>query len=344
MAAVEGPLAPLAPRAPRAPLACSPLIIAPKDKCAGDAPRPGLPARLRDTTGRVPIDPHGIRRRPRAIDLFCGAGGASVGYHCAGFDVTGVDINPQPDYPFEFLHMSALDADLSPYEFVAASPPCFAFTSIIPEAQRREFGHRWDHPNLIPAIRGKILSAGKHYVMENVAGAHRELVDPVRLCGTMFDLRVFRHRLFESDAPIIAERRCDHRNCGLGAHSPKCRVPPADATLPASWAIDADRYVSPEGKLFRSFRSAWNSHRGAQLLLDAAFTQFYPVYGMTGQRGSLEDWQRAMGMTWTRNPRSIALAIPPAYSEYLGRQMLGFMGYTLDYPPLCYEPCASDMF
>lgn len=270
-----------------------------------------------------------------------------MGLFRAGFEVVGVDVNPQPDYPFEFRQMSALDVDLSEFDFVWASPPCFLFTGIIPEEQRRLHGHKWDHPNLIPPIREMALAAGKPYIIENVAGAASELVDPVKLCGTMFDLRVFRHRLFESNAPIIASRYCDHRNCGLGIHSPKPRKGDIQS-LPKEWRIEKNpekdqyTYVSPDGQSFRSIKSACHVARNSNPPPD--FKQFFPVYGMPGQRGSMKQWSEAMGIDWMTKPKSLALAIPPAYSEFLGRQVLDMMGYTVDYKPVSYASHPSDLF
>lgn len=303
---------------------------------------------------RVPLSPDGIRKRPKAVDLFCGAGGAGTGLHRAGFDVTGIDIVDQPNYPFEFVKMSALDVDVNDYDFVWGSPPCFLFTGIIPAAQREKHGASWDHPNLIPDVRRMAVEAGKPYIIENVAGAVKELIDPVKLCGTMFDLKVFRHRLFESNMPLCVTRRCDHRNRGLGIHAPKYKKPPAGAALPDDWVVEervrkqgssaghVDRYYrSPGGRLFRSFYSAY--HVATHSYMPEEFEQFFPVYGMPGQRGSMEQWKEAMGIDWMERPKSLALAIPPAYSEYLGRQMLYMMGYQLDYDPVGYEAQPGDI-
>lgn len=130
----------------------------------------------------------------KALDLFCGAGGASMGLHQAGFEVTGVDINPQPKYPFKFIQADALTFDLSGFDFIWASPPCQAFT----RAQRLQGK---EHPDLIPYIRFNLafnwIRNKVPYVIENVPGA--PLINPQMLCGAMFEgLRVYRHRLFEA--------------------------------------------------------------------------------------------------------------------------------------------------
>lgn len=133
----------------------------------------------------------------RALDLFCCAGGASMGLYRAGLEVVGVDIEPQPNYPFEFIQADALTFDVSGFDLVWASPPCQAFT-----AYKRRKEHVAPRPNLIPIVREKLKASGKPYIIENVEGARAELRDPVRLCGSMFGLDVRRHRLFETSFPV----------------------------------------------------------------------------------------------------------------------------------------------
>lgn len=114
-----------------------------------------------------------------------------------------MDIEPQPDYPFTFVQADALMFDVSGFDFIWASPPCQAFT-----AYKRRKEHVAPRPNLIPTVRAKLKTSGLPYVIENVEGARRELIDPVRLCGSMFGLDVRRHRLFETSflAPPMACR------------------------------------------------------------------------------------------------------------------------------------------
>lgn len=139
--------------------------------------------------------------RPRLLDLFCGAGGAAVGYHRAGFDVVGVDIRPQPRFPFEFIQADALDVfgwyeSQWVYKFRAihASPPCQAHS----KAQRIR---KNSHPDLIAPTRELLVLTGLPYVIENVKGA--PLIDPVLLEGQMFpELRTHRPRLFETNWPL----------------------------------------------------------------------------------------------------------------------------------------------
>jgi hypothetical protein len=146
-------------------------------------------------------------RRWRLIDLCCKAGGASAGYHAAGFDVVGVDIEPQLDYPFPFIQADALSVDLSDYDVVVGSPPCQRYSVATP-ADRRD-----DHPDLIAPMRAKLAAAVAApggpwaYVMENVPGA--PLHDPIVVCGDTLRLGVRRHRLFESNLPLVGTG-CHH--------------------------------------------------------------------------------------------------------------------------------------
>lgn len=141
----------------------------------------------------------------RALDLFCKAGGASMGLRRAGFDVTGVDIEPQKNYPFKFIQGDALEADLTGYDFIWASPPCQAFT--LANHTDRASG-RVSHPDLIPQTRAKLINSGVPFIIENVCTA--PLRNPVMLCGQMFDLGVFRHRAFESNFLILSPVHARH--------------------------------------------------------------------------------------------------------------------------------------
>jgi DNA (cytosine-5)-methyltransferase 1 len=141
--------------------------------------------------------------RPLLLDLFCGAGGASVGYHRAGFDVVGIDNRPQPHYPYPFHRGDALDPSAwleatmgRMPDAIHASPPCQRYSDL---AKRN--GNAADWPDLVGPVRSLLQAAGVPWVIENVSGS--PLVDPVVLCGTMFPgLRVLRHRLFESSVQM----------------------------------------------------------------------------------------------------------------------------------------------
>lgn len=141
----------------------------------------------------------------KALDLFCCAGGVSDGLRRAGFDVLGVDLEAQPEYPHPFVQANALeyyDNQLRHFDFIWASPPCQGFT-----AYRRRPGHVKPCVNLIPQTRELLKRAGVPYVIENVPGAPLE--NPITLCGSMFGLDVKRHRIFECSFPVTPPA-CDH--------------------------------------------------------------------------------------------------------------------------------------
>lgn len=135
--------------------------------------------------------------KPKLLDLFCCAGGAGMGYHRAGFDVIGVDINPQPNYPFFFVQGDALEFVKKyghKFDVIHASPPCQANIAITAGNRGRK-GWTDQHVNLIPATREAVAPFGVPTIIEN--GVTKELRRDVRLCGLMFDLPTFRHRYFE---------------------------------------------------------------------------------------------------------------------------------------------------
>lgn len=130
--------------------------------------------------------------KPRIADLFCGAGGSGMGLHRTGFEVVGFDIEPQKNYPFEFHQQDAFDVDLSNFDAVWASPPCQAYSRLrhLPWLRGKEY---WDS---IPPTRDYLVASRIPYILENVIGAPLEAG---WLCGTMFNLPFYRHRLFETN-------------------------------------------------------------------------------------------------------------------------------------------------
>ncbi|MFJ9324336.1 DNA cytosine methyltransferase [Streptomyces globisporus] len=135
-----------------------------------------------------------IANRLRVLDLFCCQGGAAMGYHRAGFDVTGIDLAPQPRYPFRFIQADAIDyvrEHGAEFDFIHASPPCQRYS------RAQKIQHR-DHPDLIAPTRAALEATGRPWVIENVEEAHRELRTPVTLCAAAFGMRTYRHRLFET--------------------------------------------------------------------------------------------------------------------------------------------------
>lgn len=164
-----------------------------------------------------------MRDKPRLLDLYCKAGGASMGYFKAGFDVVGVDIEPQPRYPFYFSENDALWVlesliagnilrfrtnnsypvmfGLEDFDAIHASPPCQGYG-------RLQINTKY-HPKLIEPTRDCLLRTGKPFIIENVPGA--PLIDPLVLCGSMFEgLRVWRHRLFEIHGFKVKQPICQH--------------------------------------------------------------------------------------------------------------------------------------
>jgi DNA (cytosine-5)-methyltransferase 1 len=129
--------------------------------------------------------------RPRLLDLFCGAGGAAVGYSRAGFDVVGVDIKPQPRYPFEFHQGDAMTYSLDGFDAIHASPPCQRYTAL------KSVFDASGYEDLAEATRSRLVGSGLPWVIENVVGApiRRDLI----LCAAPFGLRSYRHRIFESN-------------------------------------------------------------------------------------------------------------------------------------------------
>lgn len=146
--------------------------------------------------------------RPRLLDLFCCAGGAAMGYYRAGFRVVGVDIAPMPHYPFEFHQDDALEFCArygKGFDAIHASPPCQRYSKCTPMA------YRGNHPDLIGATREALLATGRPFVIENVENARALLENPVKVCGTMFGLNIWRHRYFEMNPrPFILTNSCNH--------------------------------------------------------------------------------------------------------------------------------------
>ncbi len=221
---------------------------------------------------------------PRLLDLFCGAGGAAMGYHRAGFEVVGVDIEPQPHYPFEFIQASWDEPlmvlpglwEREGVDYVIhASPPCQAYSTMT-----KKWGRSEEHPDLVEPVREHLQLIGAPYVIENVVGA--PLVDPLMLCGSMFGLgdnfgrQLRRHRVFESNVSLPRDLACAHRGRTVGV------------------------YGNPGGSSKRD---------------GIVFAQF-------------ADWQVAMGIDWM-NVHEISESIPPAYTEWIGRQLSEPVSLTL---------------
>lgn len=219
----------------------------------------------------------------RILDLFCGAGLVADGLVDAGFQVVGVDIHPQPRYPGPFIQADATRLDqrfLRSFHAIWASPPCLRDT-----AMRHAPGAKGEaHPELIPATRRLLQASGLPYVIENVEGA--ALVEPVVLCGSMFDLGVTdrgaryhlqRHRKFETNWPLKAPGPCAHTKPVVGVYGGHARRRAASA----------------------------------------------------GGRGTRDEWEgghqramsEAMGLSRRLTCNEISQGIPPAYANWVGRQL-----------------------
>lgn len=216
--------------------------------------------------------------RPLLLDSYCGAGGAGMGYARAGFEVVGVDIAPQKHYPFEFHQGDALEFIARhgrEFDAIHASPPCQRYS-------RLAFAPRRDalrHPDLVAATRGALRAAGRPYAIENVPGA--PLHAPFMLCGTMFGLRVYRHRLFE-----------------------------------CSWFT----LTPPHPRHRERVKARCRGHRLAVYTREPG-----AMVTVAGHMFGLAAGSAAMGIHWM-TLEELAQAIPPAYCEWLGRQLLRAMG------------------
>ena len=231
--------------------------------------------------------------KPRLLDLFCGAGGAAMGYARAGFEVVGVDIEPQPNYPFEFHRADAtamrqdalegcwhesysrsalpgmLDVCLGRFDAIHASPPCQAYSDLQNQNKR-------EYPDLVGRVRALLEATGLPYVIENVPEA--PLVDPIILCGTMFDgLRVIRHRGFEANWPLMAPE-----------------IHPRHPLV-----FTHDKRKAHHGKLDQN-------------------TSFVQVTG--GGNCTVANKLDAMGVNWMTG-KEVNEAIPPAYTQWVGWQL-----------------------
>ena len=200
-----------------------------------------------------------------------------MGYHRAGFDVVGVDINPQPHYPFEFHQADALTFPLDGFDAIHASPPCQAYSSGAAAA-----GTTARHPDLYAPTRQRLIAQGVPFVIENIIGA--PYTHGFILCGSMFPLSgvtdpdgepvwVQRHRNFETSW-FLFPPRCDHK-----------AMPGRPITVTGSWG-----------------RATW---------------QTYPH----SRHAPHDRWGDLMGIEWA-TPDEVRLAIPPAYTEWIGAQLL----------------------
>lgn len=216
--------------------------------------------------------------KPRLLDAFCGAGGATRGYQRAGFHVTGVDIAPQPNYCGDEFHrgdaVEFIRGHGHEFDAIHASPPCQSSSLITKGTNRGR-----EYPELIPPTREALLATGRPWAIENVIGAaiRRDLL----LCGEMFPgLRVIRHRVFEA----------------------------------YGWFPMQPPHLGHRGRVAGYRHGEWFEG------------PYFAVYGDGGGKGSVVEWQDAMGIDWTDVREEIAEAIPPAYTEFIGGFLLAALG------------------
>jgi DNA (cytosine-5)-methyltransferase 1 len=229
----------------------------------------------------------------KLLDLFCGGGGAAMGYHRAGFDeIVGVDIRPMPRYPFTFIQGDALEYVREygrGFDAIHASPPCQAYSEATPMA------YRANHPDLIGVVRDALIETGKPYAIENVEGARKHLLAPVMLCGTMFGLPIYRHRYFEMQSAIVLSPS----TC---AHKPR----------PLIIDIDGMKYTSRIPILC----SGGGDGRQGNVRSQTRVTM------RKREKVAVIRW--AMQIDWmTQN--EITESIPPAYTEFIGRHLLEYI-------------------
>lgn len=237
----------------------------------------------------------------KILDLFCGAGGASMGYYQAFADpasvsITGVDSHPQKRYPFSFIQADALDyveKHGREYDFIASSPPCQFASQITPDKSK--------HHNFIPATRDALQASGAQYCIENVTGARNHLLYPIMLCGAMFpELRVYRHRYFETSLTIDAP-----------GHSPH----------------DDDR---PEGLISITHNGQLFQFQNKGTYRKITTKGFITV---TGNPCNVKYARLSMDIDWMSGGE-LDQAIPPPFTQYIGVQMFQQMGYKTTMPQM----------
>jgi len=227
--------------------------------------------------------------KPRLLDIFCGAGGAAMGYHRAGFEVAGVDIKRMPRYPFEFHQGDALEflrKHGQEYDAIHASPPCQAFTAL------RTMPNAKHHDDLLTPTRELLKRTGLPYVIENVPGA--PMSNYIVLCGSMFDLgtggaELRRHRHFEMDPmPLFV---------------PECRHGWNEKVIGVSGGHGRDR------RRTRPATVTVTGHAGGNSVRDGT------------QQFDTDERREAMGIEWASG-NELSQAIPPAYTLWIGQRLM----------------------
>jgi DNA (cytosine-5)-methyltransferase 1 len=205
--------------------------------------------------------------KPKLLDLFCAAGGAGMGYSLAGFDIVGVDNKPQPHYPFEFVLADALDYLVNrwrDFDAIHASPPCQRYSKA---TNNLWAGKVESHPDLISELRDILISTGKPYIIENVRKA--PVKTNLMLCGTMFNLRIAKHRYFETNfMPFVLLPPCDHSDVydpwnGVGRTAEKYRQAQGTPWIPSQGG--ASRKMGVTGDVSNAIPPAYTEFIGSHL-------------------------------------------------------------------------------
>jgi len=268
------------------------------------------------------LDPFRDARRPLLLDLFCGAGGAAMGYYRAGFDVVGVDNRPQPRYPFTFVQADALEYCRAYGRYFAAihaSPPCQLYSRTAKILEGKGLINR--HPDLVSPTRVALQATRCPYVIENVPGA--PLINPVELCGTQFSLRVYRHRLFESSMSLQGLPHVSHgRSAGkgiLGIYAGRVEIKGSRRT-PYVAGSGRTHYRPETVSLDEGARAMGMTKMGRP-------PQPNTMLHIVGHFSDVQAGREALGACWmTRD--ELSQAIPPAYTEYIGQQLLAYIAST----------------
>ncbi len=228
-------------------------------------------------------------RNPLILDLYSGAGGCAYGYHLAGFDIVGCDKEPMPRYPFTFYQGDALATldtllsgnawhgyQLSDFAAIHASPECKSYTNCNLSPTEK-------YPKQIAPVRERLKATGKPYIIENVVGAKRHMSASLLLCGSMFGLRMQRHRLFETNMNVLLcpPKPCDHRKASIAVYGHSVW----DSSLPGTPRKDGT--PRPDSV-------------------------------------SIQIGREVMGINWM-NIEELAEAIPPAYTKWIGTQLLTYL-------------------
>lgn len=229
--------------------------------------------------------------KPRLLDLFCKAGGGAMGYSRAGFEVVGVDIEPQPRYPFEFHQADAFEylaEHWKEFDVIHASPPCQEYSKSrhLRAVSATRFGRAIAHKEkLIEETRGALVATGKLYVIENVP--HSPMPGAIILCASMFGLPMIRHRWFESSVMLFVPGPCNHP---AGFYSA------VGGSIRGHGIYDSGKtYTGADGRAKRRDSKP-------------------------GKAAGI----KAMGIDWMTVPE-MCQAIPPAYTEFIGRQLLAIL-------------------